>query len=156
MADVVSPETRSRMMAGIKGSNTAPELALRKGLHGRGFRFRLGRRDLPGSPDLVFPRHNAVLFAHGCFWHRHECHLFKWPTSRPEFWRAKIDGNVLRDGMVEKGLLETGWRVGTVWECAMKGRARLPIEVVLDRCVAWLLSDVRLLEIAGNEARIPV
>lgn len=143
-------------MAGIKGRNTRPELALRKGLHSRGLRFRINRRDLPGAPDLVFPKRRAVLFAHGCFWHGHGCHLFKWPSSRPDFWRTKINGNVERDRDVRRQLLAAGWRVGVVWECAMKGRTRRALDEVLDSCVEWLSSDAPSLEIGGDEARLPV
>ena len=143
-------------MAGIKGKDTKPELALRKGLHARGLRFRINRRDMPGVPDLVFPARRAVLFAHGCFWHGHDCHLFKWPKSRPDFWRMKINRNVERDEEVRRQLLTSGWRIGVVWECAMKGRTRQALDDVLDNCVAWLFSDVSALEIGGDEARLPV
>ena len=93
MADVVDRKTRSRMMSGIRGKNTRPELLIRKGLHARGFRFRLHDKRLPGKPDLVLPKYSAVIFVHGCFWHGHDCHLFKWPQSRREFWRKKITRN---------------------------------------------------------------
>lgn len=152
MADIVSPVIRSRMMAGIKGTNTKPELVLRKGLHARGLRFRLNRRDLPGAPDLAFPGRCAVLLAHGCFWHGHGCHLFKWPSSRPEFWRTKINRNVERDKEVRQQLLERGWRVGVIWECAMKGRTHRPLDEILDSCAAWLASEAEVLEITGDEA----
>lgn len=139
-------------MAGIKGKNTKPELILRKGLHARGFRFRLNRRDLPGAPDLVFPGRRAVLLAHGCFWHGHRCHLFKWPSSRPEFWRTKINRNVERDKAVRQLLLVRGWRVGVIWECALKGRTRRPLDEILDSCAVWLASEAEILEMAGDEA----
>jgi DNA mismatch endonuclease (patch repair protein) len=144
------------MMAGIRSRDTRPELLLRRGLHARGFRFRLDRRDLPGIPDLVFPRRRAVLFAHGCFWHGHGCHLFKWPSSRPEFWHAKITRNAQRDREVQQSLAAEHWRVGLVWECAIKGRTRMPVDEVLNKCEAWLLSEEPQLEIAGDEARISV
>ena len=156
MADVVAPDVRSRMMAGIGGRNTKPELVLRKGLHARGFRFRLHRRDLPGVPDMVFPLRKAVLFAHGCFWHGHGCHLFKWPATRPDFWKQKIEGNIERDRTVQRALADAGWRLGIVWECALKGRTRHPLDTVLDACSAWLTSTSSGLEIAGDEARLPV
>lgn len=149
MVDVVSRDKRSQMMAGIKGKNTSPELALRRGLHARGFRFRLHRRDLPGAPDMVFPLHGAVLFAHGCFWHRHGCHLFRWPTTRHEFWRNKIGQNVERDEQVRKELLSGGWRIGVVWECALKGRTRRSLDEVLNECAEWLNSDRQSMEISG-------
>lgn len=140
-------------MSGIRGKNTKPELAIRSALHHEGFRFRLHRKDLPGCPDLVFPRHHAVLFVHGCFWHGHNCHLFKWPSTRQEFWREKIEGNMTRDENQRAALLDAGWRIATLWECAMKGRTRLPFPEVVESCVIWLKSDERLLEIKGDETR---
>lgn len=86
MADIVSSATRSRMMSGIRGRNTKPEIVIRSLLHRLGFRFRLHVRELPGNPDIVLPRHHAVVFVHGCFWHGHDCPLFKWPETRPDFW----------------------------------------------------------------------
>ena len=138
-------------MSGIRGKNTRPELVLRSGLHRRGFRFRLHASDLPGKPDLVFPRHRAVLFAHGCFWHGHDCHLFKWPESRADFWRTKIGENVQRDRVALEALRSAGWRTGEVWECAMKGRTRRSENEVMDLCEFWLRSTDARLEIAGNE-----
>ncbi len=151
MADIVSPEIRSRMMSGIRGTGTAPELMLRKGLHRRGLRFRLHGKSFQGKPDLVFPRYHAVLFAHGCFWHGHDCTLFKWPSSREDFWRRKISGNRARDKRNEAGLKESGWRVGCVWECALKGRSKLDPEQVLDICAEWVRSRQPLLEVRGHE-----
>jgi DNA mismatch endonuclease (patch repair protein) len=150
LPDVVDAATRSRMMAGIRGTNTRPEMLLRKGLHARGLRYRLHQRDLPGKPDLVFPARRAVIFAHGCFWHQHECHLFKWPGSRPEFWKAKLSRNREVDARAIASLQETGWRTGVVWECALKGRTRLPLDEVLDRCAEWVKGDAEDLEIAGT------
>jgi DNA mismatch endonuclease (patch repair protein) len=138
------------MMSGIRGKNTKPELILRSGLHRRGFRFRLHVPGLPGKPDLVFPRHQAVLFAHGCFWHGHDCHLFKWPKSREEFWQRKIDENRKRDEAATAVLRALGWRIGQVWECALKGRTRLTEGEVLEKCEEWLLSDFAEMTIAGN------
>lgn len=155
-ADRVSAATRSRMMAGIKGKNTKPELAIRSALHRRRFRFRLHHRDLPGKPDLVFPGRNAVLFVHGCFWHGHDCHLFRWPKSREEFWREKIGKNIARDQHQRKALAEAGWRIGTIWEYALKGKTRLPFESVVDQCAIWLKSDTKTLEVSGDEARATV
>jgi DNA mismatch endonuclease, patch repair protein len=144
------------MMSGIRGKNTKPEIVLRSGLHRRGFRFRLHGSGLAGKPDLIFPKHRAVLFAHGCFWHGHECHLFKWPKSREEFWHAKIRQNRDRDRAALAKLRASGWRVGEVWECALKGRTRLQVAEVLDRCERWLRSEDPALEVAGDEARISV
>jgi DNA mismatch endonuclease (patch repair protein) len=150
MADIVTAEVRSRMMSGIRGTNTKPELLLRKGLHAMGFRFRLHERSLPGKPDIVLPRYNAVIFAHGCFWHGHDCHLFKWPSTRPEFWQAKIARNRAVDERTDAALTEAGWRQAVVWECALKGKKRLPLEDVIQSCAEWLRSDQPRLEIRGG------
>ena len=150
LPDVVDSATRSRMMAGICAKNTRPELILRSGLHRAGLRFKLHDRTLPGKPDLVFPRRHAVLFAHGCFWHGHDCSLFKWPKSREEFWRAKIERNREVDARVAHSLLTAGWRRGVVWECALKGRARWSVDDVITQCAAWLRSDAPSIEIRGR------
>jgi len=150
LPDVVDAATRSRMMAGIRGKDTRPEMILRRGLHARGFRFRLHDRRLPGSPDLVFPGRRAVIFVHGCFWHGHDCHLFRLPATRQEFWRAKIEGNAARDAATEDALVRAGWRVLTIWECALKGRERLPVEAMLDRVSAWLAAGSGQEMIAGG------
>jgi DNA mismatch endonuclease, patch repair protein len=147
MADTVTPAVRSRMMAGIKGRDTKPEMILRRGLHGKGFRFRLHTSHLPGKPDMVFPKHRAVIFANGCFWHGHDCPLFKWPSTRQDFWKAKITGNRDRDGRVKASLLAAGWRVMTVWECALKVRRGNAVEEVIARCSKWLMSSRKSAEI---------
>ncbi|MGE7470053.1 very short patch repair endonuclease [Bosea sp. NPDC003192] len=154
----MSPEVRSRMMSGIRGKNTKPEMIIRRGLHALGFRFRLHEKKLPGKPDLVFPGRKAVIFIHGCFWHGHDCNLFKWPSSRVEFWQAKIFRNREIDAAAEAALLAAGWRVAAVWECALKGRTRLPLEVVIGQCAAWLRSEEASLTIRGadNEAGAPL
>lgn len=139
------------MMSGIRGKNTKPEMLLRKGLHARGLRYRLHARDLPGSPDLVFPARKAVLFAHGCFWHGHDCHLFRMPGSRLDFWRTKIERNREVDRRSVEALRDAGWRVGTVWECALKGRTRLDLETVLDDCAVWVRQGGDWLEIRGRD-----
>jgi DNA mismatch endonuclease (patch repair protein) len=150
MADVVSSEVRSRMMSGIKGKNTKPELVLRKGLHAVGFRFRI-HPNLPGKPDLVFPKWKAALFVHGCFWHSHDCHLFKWPKSRNAFWRSKISGNAARDKANIEKLLKAGWRVGVVWECALKGRTKLDAIRLIKTCSVWIKSNRKRFELTGAE-----
>lgn len=151
MADVVTAAVRSRMMAGIGGKNTKPELLLRKGLHAQGLRFRVHRRDLPGTPDIVLPRYRAVLFAHGCFWHGHDCNLFKVPGTRTDFWLAKIARNQEVDRKAQEALALAGWRRGIVWECALKGRARLPPGDVIGLCAGWLKSGGEQLEVRGIE-----
>ena len=138
-------------MAGIRGKNTKPELLVRRGLHALGFRYRLHDRALPGRPDLVLPRWRTVIFVHGCFWHGHDCPLFKWPNTRQDFWRTKISRNVERDREVEGTLKQLEWRVLFVWECALKGPSRLGTEVVIQSVAAWLHSDARTGEIRGTD-----
>lgn len=121
MSDIVDPATRSKMMASIKGKNTKPELKVRRGLHQLGVRFRLHRRDLPGSPDLVFPKYRAALFVHGCFWHRHDsCRLAYTPSANDQKWVEKFKTNVERDRRQVALLQQAGWRVLVIWECALR------------------------------------
>ncbi len=126
------------MMAGIGPANTKPEMLIRRGLHALGFRYRLHVKGLPGKPDLVFPGRRAAIFVHGCFWHGHDCALFRWPSTREEFWRSKIGGNIARDRRVTAQLLDQGWRVLNVWECALKGREKMPLEEVLAACATFV------------------
>lgn len=116
--DIVSPERRSALMSGIRGKDTKPEIAVRKLAHRLGYRFRLHRRDLPGSPDLVFPGRRKVVFVHGCFWHRHPgCRFAYNPKSNVQTWQTKFDTNVARDARVRSELDQLGWGVLTIWEC---------------------------------------
>lgn len=149
MADVVDTATRSRMMSGIRGRNTKIELAVRKSLHARGFRYRVDDRRLPGRPDIVLPRWNAVILIHGCFWHAHDCGLCRIPATRPEFWRDKLAGNAERDERSKRALLEKGWRVAVVWECALRGRGRDALTGVTDQLAGWLRGRSPLLEVRG-------
>lgn len=127
MTDTVTPETRSRMMSGICAKNTKPEKMVRSALFAAGYRFRIHRKDLPGSPDIVLPGKKVAIFVHGCFWHCHKgCNLAKLPSSNPEFWRNKLDGNVERDRSAIEELNLLGWRVMTVWECATRDRELAP------------------------------
>ncbi len=146
MVDIVDSETRSRMMRNIRGKDTKPELLLRRALHVRGLRYRLHQQGLPGRPDLVFPKYRAAVFVHGCFWHRHEeCRYATTPATRAEFWQAKFKANVFRDSVVRGALLAGGWRVATIWECAL----RKPEQVTLatDSLSAWLLTETETLEL---------
>ncbi len=136
-------------MSGIKGKNTRPELLVRKGLHARGLRFRLHATHVPGKPDLVLARYRAAIFVHGCFWHGHDCHLFRLPSTNTGFWREKIQRNRNRDFSVREQLATSGWRVLVIWECALKGRTRLDPVTLLDRVGAWLRGDGQSSEIAG-------
>lgn len=138
------------MMSGIRGKDTKPELLIRKGLHARGFRFRLHSSRVPGRPDLILPRYHAAIFVHGCFWHSHACHLFRMPGTRTEFWKAKLERNRHRDAEVREVLLKNGWRILVIWECALKGKYRLDPDEVLDRATAWVRGDETEGEIAGR------
>ena len=140
-------------MSRIRGKNTKPEKFIRSSLHNLGFRFRLHAKNLPGKPDLVLPKYRTVIFVHGCFWHGHDCHLFKWPSTRKEFWRKKITRNQEKDLETLSSLKKEGWRVLTVWECAVKGRTRIPIKKTTERVVSWLVSTRKIGEIKGKKGR---
>ena len=118
--DIVDHQTRSRMMSGIKGRNTKPEVCIRRFLHAQGFRFRLHVSNLSGHPDIVLPKYKLCIFVHGCFWHRHEgCRYATNPASNPEFWQEKFAANVRRDMKVEAELEAAGWRVCVIWSCQL-------------------------------------
>ena len=115
-------EQRSRNMSAIKSKNTKPEITLRKLLHSMGYRFRLHRKDLPGSPDIVLPKYKTVIFVHGCFWHRHEnCKYATTPKTRKEFWEKKFRENINRDNLNQANLSLKGWKIIIIWECQLKG-----------------------------------
>ncbi len=143
MADIVDRATRSRMMSGIRGKNTKPEIMIRKGLFERGFRYRLHVQSLPGRPDIVLRKYAAVILVNGCFWHGHGCHLFKWPTSNVRFWRDKINRNRTLDRVNRDRLESAGWRTLVIWECAFRGQRKKSIETIIDMTVKWLLSRKR-------------
>ena len=116
-------EQRSKNMAAIKSKNTKPEIAVRKLLHSMGYRFRLHRKDLPGSPDIVLPKYKTVIFVHGCFWHRHKnCKYASTPKTRQEFWEAKFRENINRDKLNQDNLSSNGWKIIIVWECEIKDK----------------------------------
>lgn len=138
------------MMSGIQGKNTGPEKKIRSALHRLGYRYKIHDPALPGKPDLVFPKYRAVIRINGCFWHLHDCHLFKWPASRTEFWCNKITGNRDRDRHQFEELSKKGWRVLTIWECALKGKYRLEFSDLIKSTTKWLESETLTLEIAGN------
>lgn len=147
MTDVVDVATRSRMMAGIQGKNTKPEILIRKALHARGFRFRLHVKDLPGKPDLVLPKYRALIFIHGCFWHGHACKYFKVPQTRPEFWLEKIGGNQRRDSQQEETLKAMGWRVLVIWECAVRSMKKEKSSLLIDLVGSWLKNGSKSFQI---------
>lgn len=138
------------MMAGIGRRDTTIELFLRSGLHRMGYRFKVDDPSLPGRPDLVFPRYRAVIFLNGCFWHGHDCALFKWPSTNRERWRRKLEGNRVRDTRNRRALRREGWRVLDVWECALRGSDRVDPERVLERSARWLEGDSMKQTIRGT------
>jgi len=150
--DIVDAQTRSRMMSGIHGKNTRPEMIIRQGLHRLGFRFRLHSTRVFGKPDLILPRYDAAIFVNGCFWHGHSCHLFKMPSTRREFWQAKIARNVERDREVQAALKQQGWRRLVIWECAIKGKSRLDPDVLFRRTAKWIRCGNMEEEIAGDSS----
>jgi DNA mismatch endonuclease (patch repair protein) len=146
VTDTVDRQTRSRMMAGIMGKDTKPELALRRALHRLGFRFRLHAKGLPGRPDIILPKYSAAIFVHGCFWHRHaDCRYTTKPKSRIRFWQKKFKGNVERDFRNRAALENAGWRVAIVWECALRKPEK--ITMTAGRVGKWLKTRKKELEI---------
>ena len=140
---------RSRMMSSIRGKNTWPERTLRSHLFARGFRYRLHVKELPGTPDLVFPKYRAVVFVHGCFWHRHEgCRYATTPQTNKDFWTHKFEGNVDRDKRHVRMLLDRGWRVAIVWECALKHS----IEETADEVDDWLRGSGNTLVVGYSDS----
>ncbi|KAA3497999.1 DNA mismatch endonuclease Vsr [Rhizobium rhizogenes] len=144
--DVLTKEQRRLNMSRIRGRDTKPELLLRRGLHARGYRFRVNVTGLPGRPDIVFPRYGALIQVNGCFWHGHDCHLFKMPASRQEFWAEKISANRARDQRTDQALSDAGWRVLTVWECSLKGAKRRQPDEVLAYCETFLRNKTKKID----------
>ena len=145
MIDIVDHATRSRMMANIRSKDTKPELIVRQFLHQHGFRYRLHRRNLPGTPDIVLDKWKTVIFVHGCFWHRHQgCFKATTPSSNVEKWRAKFEANRARDDLAIAKLLSMGWRVIVIWEC---GISKSTIASDLD----WLPDSLKESEIPYSE-----
>lgn len=128
-------------MSRIRGKDTKPEMTVRRGLHALGFRFRLHDRRLPGRPDLVFPGRRAVIQVQGCFWHGHDCPMGVTPATNVDFWVEKIQRNIERDRRTQEALLGLGWRILTIWECALRGRGRLSVPDVITASAAWLDGD---------------
>jgi len=150
MVDVVDKATRSRMMSGIRGKDTKPEMIVRRMLHAAGFRFRLHDRRLPGTPDLVLPKFHAAIFISGCFWHGHDCHYFRLPATRPDFWGSKIGRNRQNDSKVRAELSSAGWRHATVWECALRGCSAESIREVGKVLGDWIRSDKAVCSLRGD------
>lgn len=139
MVDIVDPATRSRMMAGIRGKNTKPELVLRKQLHKLGLRYRLHNKKLPGHPDLALSKWKVVIFVNGCFWHQHGCKLSKLPRTNRGFWRKKLAGNRERDARSLSELVSLGWRCAIVWECSLRGKVgEMNLPNIAKRLAYWI------------------
>lgn len=151
MADKVDKATRSRIMAAIKGRDTKPEMVVRKALFERGYRYRLHRKDLAGKPDLTFPKYKAVIFVHGCFWHGHDCFLFRQPSSNKDYWENKIASNLRRDGEVIENLLKANWRVLTIWECSIYRKDLIAIKEIIDSIENCLNSGTKIAEIRATK-----
>jgi DNA mismatch endonuclease, patch repair protein len=151
MPDILSPDQRSRRMASVRQRNTDPEQKVRRLLHLAGFRFRIGDRrlGLPGTPDIVLPRWRAAIFVNGCFWHGHDCALFKLPDTRTEWWRAKVAANVQRDNLVIQRLVLAGWRVITVWQCCLKGKQRLSESEIATLLTAAVRGNAKVVELSA-------
>jgi len=144
--DIISPERRSALMSRIRGKDTGIEVTVRKGLHRLGFRYRLGGAGLPGRPDIVLPRYRTVVFVHGCFWHGHDCPLYRLPKTRTEFWEAKIARNKMNDVKASLELTKDGWRIATVWECALRGKHGTADDVP-SLLAKWIVGSQMRLEI---------
>ena len=151
MADIVSSEKRSAMMSGIRGKNTKPEIIVRRLLHRLGYRFRLHRKDLLGRPDIVLPKWRTVIFVNGCYWHGHEdCHLFRAPKTRTEFWTNKIEGNQARDRRNYAALEAAGWKVLVIWECSVSKKLRLNDEQLEEEIATALITSHFFVEIRAK------
>jgi DNA mismatch endonuclease (patch repair protein) len=154
MTDTVDKTIRSRIMRSVPHAHTKLERALRLSLHAIGFRYRLGGCGLPGSPDPVLHKHRAVVFVHGCFWHRHAgCRYATTPSTRADFWQSKFEANVARDNAVQRALLAAGWRVATIWECAL--RKPRHVAAAGDQLSTWLLAETDALELGEREIVAP-
>ena len=138
-------------MSGIRGKDTKIEKLIRSGLHLRGIRFRLHKKGLPGKPDLFLKKHNAAIFINGCFWHAHTCYKFRPPKTRTAFWKEKLDKNKQRDRKNLERLLDSGFRVLTIWECSLDGKISRDPEEVIDDVICWLLSNDTVHEITGRD-----
>lgn len=145
--DSISRTARSENMRRIRAKNTKPEISLRSALHRLGLRYRLHKRDLPGTPDIVFPSLKAIIEIRGCFWHKHTCANFRWPKQNKEFWFKKINENVERDKRTMEELEKSGYRVAVVWECALRSKQPEQISDVAQSCKKWIYSGNERLEI---------
>ena len=150
MTDTVDRQTRSKMMSAVRAKNTKLETDIRRRLFAQGFRYRLHARNLPGTPDMVFPKYRSVAFVHGCFWHYHGCHLSSIPGTRRSWWKKKLEDNARRDSEAVFELRNLGWRILIIWECGFRrpkiNRAEA-LDTIAARAAGFLKSKRRLLEI---------
>ncbi|WP_183235821.1 DNA mismatch endonuclease Vsr [Bradyrhizobium sp. CIR18] len=149
MVDILTRDERSRRMALVRQKNTVPEIFVRHVLHQLGFRFRLNQTHLPGSPDIVLARWRTVVFVHGCFWHMHDCSLFKLPSTRADWWREKLKANAMRDDKIIHKLLDEHWRTVVVWQCSIKGPGRLDLGVFKHSISEAIRGKALLTELRG-------
>lgn len=153
MVDQITSERRSRNMSAIKAKDTAIEIHIRKILFSEGFRYRLHQKSLPGKPDIVLAKYKTVIFIHGCFWHRHQCHLGTLPKTNTDFWAKKFNLNTNRDLITTQSLLSLGWKVIVIWECAIKGKAKLSSEILKLRISSSIRERTeKLIKISGLKA----
>ena len=151
MTDVLTKDQRKLNMQRVKSVDTKPELMVRRALHSKGFRYKLHTKNLPGSPDLVFPKYRVVIFVHGCFWHRHKCYKASVPLSRVNFWRKKFKENTSRDKLNIQQLSALGWRILVIWECALKGKAKIPFNLLINLTSNFIKNSInQFLEIGSN------
>lgn len=146
--DTLTPEQRHRCMSSIKAKSTKHEVKIGNALRERFIEFNAHDSSLPGKPDFVIPKYGAVIFVHGCFWHQHQCHLFRWPFTRQEFWKTKLTGNAKVDRRNERLLKEQGWWVLKIWECTLKGKKRIEFDRLMDRVEHWIRFEERNLSIS--------
>ena len=151
--DTVDIKTRSRIMSNVGQKDTAPERLLRSALHRAGLRYRLHVRNLPGTPDLVFPRFSAVIFVHGCYWHSHGCYKSTVPKSNRDFWEKKFRVNRTRDARNKLAILELGWRVLVIWECALFGKHSLQLDDIVMEVKTWLKGTSQERQISGQSQK---
>jgi DNA mismatch endonuclease, patch repair protein len=154
MTDVLTHDQRTYNMSRIKSKNTRPELEIRKLLFKRGFRYSLHKKDLPGKPDLVLPKYNAIIFINGCFWHYHDCRLFKMPETRRSWWKEKLTKNKERDRRNLSQLLCSGWRVMIIWECSFRKTKKIEPDKIIrvsDSISEWLIGNRSFNEIKGRK-----
>lgn len=150
VVDTVDAATRSAIMSRVRSTDTKPEMAVRRALHARGYRYSLHSRSLPGRPDIVLTRHQAVVMVHGCFWHGHDCRLYRLPQSRQEYWSAKVERNKARDSDVQKKLKDMGWRCFVVWECAVRRPGGREVEEIAGRFEKWLNGHRQFGQVKGR------